>query len=215
MTGSPMREVLEFNRAAIEASDVLKRLDLNRQKYFIVSLHREENVDNQDRLLQLLRTLDALTDKYEYPVIVSTHPRTRKRIESLGGGEWSPLIRFLAPLGFHDYNKLQLSSFCAISDSGTIAEEASILGFPAITPRDSIERPEGLDVGALIMTGLNQEVILRAIEVVTKQFKSVIAAGRDWPIPTDYEVGNTSHRVVSLIVGTAQLSNSWDGIRHN
>src|SRR5690625_772191 len=114
VTGSPMREVLEFNRASIEASDVLERLDLDSQKYFIVSLHREENVDNRDRLQQLLKTLDALADKYGYPVIVSTHPRTRKRIESLGGGEWSPLIRFLAPLGFDDSNKLQLSSFCAI-----------------------------------------------------------------------------------------------------
>lgn len=215
LTGSPMREVLEHYRAQITQSDVLDRLELKRRGYFIVSLHREENVDSSARLLQLADTLDALAAEHGLPVIVSTHPRTRKRLDALTQRTPHSLVQYLKPFGFHDYNQLQMNAFCAISDSGTIAEEASILGFPAITPRDAIERPEGLDVGCIIMTGLHRETILDAVSAVTAMFDEREAAGVAHPVPTDYCIANTAERVVSLILGTARLSNGWDGIRAN
>ena len=215
LTGSPMREVLEYYRERIDASDVLGRLRLAQRKYFIVSLHREENVDSSSRLVALLEALNSLAEQYAMPVIVSTHPRTCKRLETLGTTKVNPLVQFVKPLGFHDYNCLQIRSFCAISDSGTIVEEASILGFPAITPRDSIERPEGLDVGCVIMTGLDRDTMLNCVEAITRMFLDREAAGLPHPVPADYLVANTSERVVSLILGTAKLSNTWDGIRLN
>lgn len=215
LTGSPMREVLEHYRPQIEASGVLARIGLEAGKYFIVSLHREENVDNSARLRALLDTLNTLAQHYGFPVIVSTHPRTRKRLDTLKGVSLDPRVQYMEPFGFHDYNHLQMRAFCAISDSGTIAEEASILGFPAITPRDAIERPEGLDVGCVIMTGLDQATILAAVDAVTRMFADRQASGIPHPAPADYCIANTSERVVSLMVGTAGLSNSWDGIRPN
>lgn len=215
LTGSPMREVLEHYRSRIEASDVLGRLGLARGGYFIVSLHREENVDSRSRLSALVEALGVLARRHDMPVIVSTHPRTRKRLEALGGAALDERIRFLKPFGFHDYNRLQMSAFCAISDSGTIAEEASILGFPAITPRDAIERPEGLDAGCIIMTGLDRDTILNGVDAATRLFAQREAAGQTHPIPDDYRITNTSERVVGLILGTARLSNAWDGIREN
>lgn len=215
LTGSPMREVLEHYRGQIEASSVLARIGLEPRKYFIVSLHREENVDNSARLHALLDTLNLLAQHYDFPIIVSTHPRTRKRIDALKDVTLDPRVRYVAPFGFHDYNHLQMKAFCAISDSGTIAEEAAILGFPAITPRDAIERPEGLDVGCIIMTGLDQETILAAVKAVTMMFANREFSGLPHPTPTDYDIFNTSERVISLILGTAKLSNGWDGIRPN
>ncbi len=215
LTGSPMREVLECYRPLIEQSDVLDRMGLNRRSYFIVSLHREENVDSSARLIQLADTLDALAAAHAMPVIVSTHPRTRKRLDALNERTPHPLVQYLKPFGFHDYNHLQMNAYCAISDSGTIAEEASILGFPAITPRDAIERPEGLDTGCIIMTGLHRATILDAVSAVTTMFAEREASGIPHPVPADYCIANTSERVVSLILGTARLSNSWDGIRAN
>lgn len=215
LTGSPIREVLAHNKDLIDASDVLDRLDLKARRYFIVSLHREENVDNVQRLRTLLDTLNALAKRHDMPVIVSTHPRTRKRLEAIEDAEIDPRVQYMTPFGFHDYNALQMRCFCAISDSGTIAEECSMLGFPAITPRDAIERPEGLDVGCLIMTGLHLDTILDGVTAVTRMFDERQAAGIKHPIPVDYTITNTSERVVSLIVGTARLSNSWDGIREN
>ena len=215
LTGSPMREVLVHYRGQIEESNVLSRLDLRQRGYFIVSLHREENVDSSPRLSQLADTLDALAAAYNMPVIVSTHPRTRKRLDALSARKPHPLVQYMKPFGFHDYNQLQKNAFCAISDSGTIAEEASILGFPAITPRDAIERPEGLDVGCIIMTGLQRDTIVDAVRAVTSMFAEREAAGTAHPVPADYCIANTSERVVSLILGTARLSNSWDGIRTN
>lgn len=212
LTGSPMREVLEHYRDRIEASDVLKRLDLISREYFIVSLHREENVDSPARLKSLVETLNTLAESYGFPVIVSTHPRTRKRLEALDV-VFHDKVQYSKPFGFHDYNNLQMNAFCAVSDSGTIAEEASILGFPAITPRDAIERPEGIDVGCLIMTGLDRETILGGVEVITQSFAEREAEGRAHPVPVDYCITNTAERVVSLIIGTARLSNRWDGIR--
>jgi UDP-N-acetyl-L-fucosamine synthase len=212
LTGSPMREVLDHYRDQIEASEILQKLNLTRREYFVVSLHREENVDSPDRLLSLMETLNTLVEHYRYPVIVSTHPRTRKRLNTLKF-TFSKGVLDAKPFGFHDYNHLQMNAFCAISDSGTIAEECSILGFPAITPRDAIERPEGIDAGCLIMTGLARDTIIGGIEAITQTFAEREAEGLQHPVPADYCISNTSERVVNLILGTARLSNQWDGIR--
>lgn len=215
LTGSPMREVLDHYRTQISDSNALSRLSLPIRGYFIVSLHREENVDNSARLRELVSMLNALAERYDMPIIVSTHPRTRKRLDRLQDVVLDCRVKYMEPFGFHDYNNLQMNAFCAVSDSGTIAEEASILGFPAITPRDSIERPEGLDMGCIIMTGLNRESVLDGVDAVTRMFQEREAAGGAHPVPADYCIHDTSARVVSLIIGTARLSNSWDGIRHN
>lgn len=215
ITGSPMREVLTHYLPQIKKSKVLKTLKLRRRNYFIVSLHREENVDNAARLKELVAALNQLSAKYRMPVIVSTHPRTRKRLDAIKGIKMSENVQFMKPFGFHDYNALQMNAFCAVSDSGTIAEEASILGFPAITPRDAIERPEALDVGCIVVTGVNQTSIMAGVEAITKGFMAREKAGIAQPVPQDYCITNTSERVVNLILGTAKLSNGWDGIRSN
>jgi len=213
LTGSPLREVLDFYRDRIEGSDILARLGLASRGYFIASLHREENVDDPARLRALLGALNALADHYDLPVIVSTHPRTRKRLDALEKTEVDARIRFLKPFGFHDYNHLQMQARCAISDSGTIAEEAAILGFPAITPRDAIERPEGLDTGCIIATGLNRDTILDGVETAMALFAERQENNLRQPMPDAYGIADTSARVVSLIVGTARGSNSLQGIR--
>lgn len=210
LTGSPMREVLEHYRPRIEASDVLARLGLAPRRYIVASLHREENVDGPARLGRLVGALNALAERHDMPVILSTHPRTRKRLDAAGLA-FDARVRDLPPFGFHDYIHLQMHAFCAVSDSGTIAEEAAILGFPAITPRDAIERPEALDAGTLIMTGLDGETILAGVEAVTRFFAERGAP----PVPPEYAIANTSERVLSLILGTAKLSNAWDGIRRH
>lgn len=214
LTGSPMREVLDHYRPQIAASDVLTRLSLEERRYFIVSLHREENVDNAPRLQSLVDTLNSIATRYGMPIILSTHPRTRKRLDGLGAA-FHTLVQEAKPFGFHDYNHLQMNAFCAISDSGTIAEESAILGFPAITPRDAIERPEAMDAGGLIMTGLDRDTILTGIDAVTRFFAEHPGPGVRTPVPADYCITNTSERVVKLILGTAKLSNTWDGIRRN
>lgn len=215
LTGSPMREVLDHYRERIEASEVLSRLELKERGYFIVSLHREENVDNTGRLLALVDALNWIATQYEMPIIVSTHPRTRKRLDALSDLALDDRVQWMKPFGFHDYNKLQMLAYCAISDSGTIAEEASILGFPAITPRDAIERPEALDVGCVIITGIDKETITSSINFITKEFAERSGELKKMPIPDSYCISNTSERVTSLILGTAKLSNAWDGIRSN
>lgn len=204
LTGSPMREVLDDYREQIEASDILSRLELSDDGYFLVSAHREENVDSPARLRQLLDCLMAVYEEWHLPVIVSTHPRTRKRLETIGA-EVAGDIRWLEPFGFHDYNHLQLHARCVLSDSGTISEESSILRFPAVTLRDSIERPEALDAGAIMMTGLNPADAVRGVAVAIK--------GESVPIPTGYEIGNTSQRVVNFILSTANRHHQWAGIR--
>lgn len=216
LTGSPMREVLEHYRARIESSSVLSRLSLTARRYFIVSLHREENVDNAARLRSLCTTLNSLAQDHDMPVIVSTHPRTRKRLDALGAeGSFDPRVKYMTPFGFHDYNALQMNAFCAVSDSGTIAEECAILQFPAITPRDAIERPEALDAGCIVVTGLEPDTIRAAVAAVTRLHAERQATGRRHPLPAEYAIDNTSERVLSLILGTARLSNGWDGIRMN
>lgn len=212
LTGSPMREVLECFKPKIEGSDILERLSLTPRGYYIVSLHREENVDSSARLRGLIETLNTLADRDGKPVILSTHPRTRKRIEALDI-LLHDNITDAKPFGFHDYNRLQMMSYCAISDSGTIAEESSILGFPAITPRDAIERPEGLDTGCIIATGVEPEAILAGINAAVDGFQDRVAEDLPIPVPADYCVTNTAERVVNLVIGTARLSNAWDGIR--
>jgi len=208
LTGSPMREVLNAHQENIAASTILKKIDLIPKKYFIVSVHREENVDSLENLKRVVGCLKAIYDTYKIPVIVSTHPRTKARLEQAGLGENIGDIRFLKPFGFHDYNKLQVDSFCAISDSGTISEESSMLSFPAVTLRQSIERPEALDTGSIILSGLDSNVLLHAIEIVTQE-------NNLYPIkeiPKEYQINNTSLRVLKLIQGTAKLTNRWHNL---
>ena len=210
-TGSPMREVLDAYRAQIEASTVLAERGLTEGGYLLVSAHREENVDLPVRLRALLDCLVAAREATGLPVFVSTHPRTRKRLEALPGYAAPDGVTFSAPLGFHDYNRLQLGAACVLSDSGTIAEESTLLGFPAVTLRDSIERPEALDTGGIVMTGLDPANVVEAVTVA-------VAAGRtrsgvSHVTPEDYLIDNTSERVVSFIVSTARRHHQWAGIR--
>lgn len=207
LTGSPMREVLEHCLPQIEQSDVLARLGLEKGHFFIVSVHREENVDSRDNLRQVVAALTALHEEFGFPVVVSTHPRTRNRLEKLGLAEDSQGIRFLKPFGFFDYNQLQKTAFCAISDSGTISEEASVLGFPAVTMRRSIERPEALDTGAIALTGLDRDVLIDGVRIATTSRD--VFSGTEREVPEAYMVRNTSERVVRLITGTAKLANRW------
>ena len=208
LTGSPMREVLDFHKTSIEASPILQELGLEREKYFIVSIHREENVDSKKNLVRVVDCLMALYATYKIPVIVSTHPRTKARLKQTGLGEDIGDIRFLKPFGFHDYNKLQVDSFCAISDSGTISEESSMLGFPAVTLRQSIERPEALDTGSIILSGLDQDTLLQAVDIVVQE-DSLYAIKE---VPEEYAINNTSLRVLKLILGTAKLTNRWKNL---
>jgi UDP-N-acetylglucosamine 2-epimerase (non-hydrolysing) len=208
-TGSPMREVLNHYLPQINASSILDALNLEPQGFFVVSLHREENVDNPEVLASLTDALIQLGEIYQKPIIISTHPRTRKRVDDLQASKSSHL-QWLKPFGFYDYNKLQMMSWCTISDSGTIAEESSILDFPAITPRYSIERPEAQDTGAIMACGTSVQSICNSVELVVASHR--IGTGESG-VPDDYKIDNTSERVVKLILSTAALSNMWDGIR--
>ena len=208
LTGSPMREVLAKHKESFTKSTVLTELKLEQKNYFIVSVHREENVDSKENLSKVVGCLNALSDQYSMPVIVSTHPRTRKRLESAGLLENTRDIRFLKPFGFHDYNRLQIDSFCAISDSGTISEESSMLDFPAVTIRQSIERPEALDTGSIVLSGLDPQTLLQAVDVVINE-KDLYPVQE---IPDDYKIENTSLRVLKLILGTAKLANRWKNL---
>ena len=203
-TGSPMNEVLQFHKDEIEASDVLKKENLTPSEYFIVSTHREENLDNEVNFNDLLNSLNAIVEKYGKRVIVSTHPRTRKKLEEQGFVNGNSKIQFLKPFGFIDYIKLQKNSFCVISDSGTITEESSILNFPAITIRQAHERPEGMDEGTLIMSGLHSDRILNAIEIVTSQFAN---NPKTFKIVPDYETDNVSKKVVRIILSYTDYIN--------
>jgi UDP-N-acetylglucosamine 2-epimerase len=195
-TGSPMREVLDYYRKGIESSDALTRLGLEAGKYFLVSAHREENVDDPENFRDLLDTLQGLHEHYRLPVVVSTHPRTRKRLDDTGISDTDGGVRFVEAMGFFDYVKLQLDACCVLSDSGTITEESSILGFPAITIRQAHERPEGMDEGTLVMSGLKRKDVLDAVRVVMRQRSDSARVFR--PVP-DYEADNVSKKVVRLI----------------
>jgi len=210
LTGSPMKEVLDYYIPKINGSIILDTLHLKQKEYFVISTHREENVDNPEHLQKILSILDLLVKEYDVPVIVSTHPRTRKRLEQLPGMKMDPKIQFLKPFGFTDYVHLQMNALCTLSDSGTISEESSILNFPAISFRQSMERPEAQDAGTIILTGFDTQVVMDSIRLVMKEFEQT---GGYRKIADDYTIDNTSWRVVKLIAGNAKLSNLWNGIQ--
>ncbi len=195
-TGSCMKEILLYYKDKIDSSGILNKLKVKKGSYFIVSSHREENVDYKENLTSFIESLNELVKTYSLPIIVSTHPRTRKRIEKLKVHKIDNKIKFLKPLGFFDYVNLQQNSKCVISDSGTISEESSILGFPAIMIRAAHERPEGMDEGSVVMSGLNKNRILESVNMVTKQFES----GKNPRIVSDYNVDNVSLKVSRIIL---------------
>lgn len=194
-TGSPMFEVLNYYRPAIEASDVLTRLHLEPGSFFTVSAHREENIDSDKNFIKLVSVLNALAETYNLPVIVSTHPRTQKRVDAMGV-KFHPNVRLLKPLGFMDYNKLQLTSKAVLSDSGTINEESSILNFPALNLREAHERPEGMEESAVMMVGLDVERVMQALNILESQGRG---DERTLRLVEDYSVPNVSEKVVRII----------------
>ncbi|MDC0586493.1 UDP-N-acetylglucosamine 2-epimerase (non-hydrolyzing) [Gammaproteobacteria bacterium] len=202
-TGSPMMEVLNANMEKILGSKVLEAEGLETGKYILMSIHREENVDSPKNFNQLLESIETISTVHEMPIIISTHPRTKKKLQEIGYDKENKLLRFSKPYGFHEYNKLQLNAFCVISDSGTIAEESSILNLPAITIRNAHERPEGMDEGALIMSGLDKDRIIESISIVTKQHDK----DRAMKIVKDYDVDNVSKKVLRIILSYTDYIN--------
>jgi len=194
-TGSPMFEVLNTYREGIEASDVLERLNLKKHQFFVISAHREENVDSDKNFLNLAESLNTIAETYQMPVIVSTHPRTQKRVDAMGI-KFNPLVQLLKPLGFKDYNKLQLSAKAVLSDSGTINEESSIMNFPALNLREAHERPEGMEEAAVIMTGLQKERIMQSLAVIENQPRDDERLIRQ---VYDYSMPNVSDKIVRII----------------
>ncbi len=188
--GSSMKEVLAKNKTSINDSQVLNQLGLKEKEYFVLSAHREENVDSEKNFTDLVESINAICDKHKLPIIFSVHPRTQKLIDTKGI-KLHELVQTMKPLGFADYIKLQQNAFCVISDSGTITEESSLLGFPAITVRQAHERPEGMDEGTLIMTGLDKNTVLDSIKVVTSE---------RMPIVKDYDADNVAQKVVRIIL---------------
>lgn len=209
VTGSPMREVLDFYKDKIDASDILTKLGMVKNEYFLVSAHRQENVDSPERLLRLLDSLKAIHAAWNFPVLVSTHPRTKKQLEALPGFSQISGVTFHEPFGFLAYNKLQMNAKCVLSDSGTISEESILLNFPAITIRDSMERPEALDVGGIVMTGLSADDVIQGIN-------TACFSDNDLPrqIPQGYDVVDVSRRIVRIILSTVKLHHEWAGLRY-
>ena len=203
-TGSPMREVLEYYESGISTSTVLKRLKLVPRDYFIVSAHREENIDNPANLSSLLASLEALTKRFRKRVIVSTHPRTRKKLAANRKSKLPTGVEFLKPLGFFDYVNLQTNAYCVLSDSGTLTEESAILGFPAVMIRQAHERPEGMDQGTLIMSGLTPAQVMEAVKVSVAQYAD---NPRPFSPPPDYEAGNVSQKVLRVILSYTDYVN--------
>lgn len=203
-TGSHLREVLNYFMPKIQQSDVLSRLGLTARQYFVVSTHREENVDEPENLQDLLETLTKLIDTYGFPIVVSTHPRTRQRLEKLQVNGLDERIRFLKPFGFLDYIQLQMNAFCILSDSGTITEETSLLNLPGITIRNAHERPEGMDEGTLIMSGLKADRVLDAVRVVTHQWQEQAYPHREVP---DYDVECVSEKVLRIVLSYVDYIN--------
>ncbi len=200
VTGSPTAEILDYNKKQIEASKILRELKLSPRKYFVASIHREENVDGFEPLTKLIDSLNAVAETYKMPIIVTTHPRTAKKLEEyrIKGNK---LINFHKPFGIFDYIKLQKNAFCVLSDSGTIQEESSILGFPAIQVRNSSERPEAFDEGVLILSGLDKDIILQSIEITVKQYET----GEKFNVPRNYQDKNVSSKVLRLVVGLTKI----------
>jgi UDP-N-acetylglucosamine 2-epimerase (non-hydrolysing) len=208
LTGSPMREVLDHHRASIAASDVLRRLGVRSGEYFVASAHREENVDDPSRLLRLIACLRSVHVHWDLPVLVSTHPRTRKRIQDLVADAELDGVTFCEPFGFFDYIRLQQEARCTLSDSGTVSEESAILGFPAVTLRDSIERPESVDAGSIVATGLDPAGVVEAVATVVAQH-----SGGSVGCAAEYKIDDTSKRVVNFILSTVRRHHEWAGIR--
>ncbi|MBT4350924.1 UDP-N-acetylglucosamine 2-epimerase (non-hydrolyzing) [archaeon] len=202
-TGSGMKEVLNYYRTKIDNSNIIEELKIEKQKYFIVSIHREENVDSRANFDELLHTLEVLASTYQMPVLISTHPRTRKKLEEIEYVNNNELLQFLKPFGFLDYIKLQENAICVVSDSGTITEESSILKFPAIMIRQAHERPEGMDEGTVIMSGLKSSNVLESIKIIVSQTKT------DDPVNiiSDYNVENVSVKVVRIIYSYIEYIN--------
>jgi UDP-N-acetylglucosamine 2-epimerase (non-hydrolysing) len=205
-TGSTMKEVLGHYLEQIESSNALELFDVRAGEYFLVSSHREENVDSEVNFNNLLSSLNAITAKFDRPIVFSTHPRTQKRLEEQTFCELNPRIRFLKPMGFFEYIKLQMNAVCVISDSGTITEESSILNFPAVTIRQAHERPEGMDEGTLIMCGLEAEKIIESIQVVTAQYSK---ENRKFKLINDYDVENVSKKVLRIILSYTDYVNRF------
>ena len=203
-TGSPMNEVLNNNMGKILSSDILLRENLKKNEYIIMSIHREENVDSPNNFSNLLDSIEELVKTYNFPIIISTHPRTKKKLEELGYINNNAKIRFMKPFGFHEYNNLQINSFCVISDSGTIAEEASVLNLPAVTIRQAHERPEGMDETTVLMSGLKKEQVLDAVNVATKHNDS---NKRLIKSVDDYEADNVSKKVLRIILSYTEYVN--------
>jgi len=201
-TGSPMFEVLNANMTQIDASDVLSKLSLEKEKYFVVSAHREENI-NSDNFDKLVSTLNLIAEKHQLPIIFSTHPRTRNKINEKGI-QFHPLIQLMKPLGFHDYNNLQKNAKVVLSDSGTISEESSIMNFPALNIRDAHERPEAMEEASVMMVGLNQERILQGLVILEKQKQGVQRILR--PVE-DYSMPNVSDKVVRIVLSYTDYVN--------
>ena len=208
LTGSPLLEVINKFSKKINSSQILADLELKPNKYFVVSIHREENVDNKSNLIEILNTLNSLSKVYNLPIIVSTHPRTRKRIEKLDGFDNNKLLHFMKPFGYFDYVFLQKNAVCVISDSGTISEESSILNFPAISIRQSMERPEAQDAGRIILTGFDKTTLFNSINFILEDKEQEEKNS----LPFEYLIDNTSRRVLKLIIGNTGLSNKWWGI---
>ncbi len=200
VTGSPMAEVLKVNMEKIEGSSILQKLNLEKDRYFLISIHREENVDTISNLKIILDTLNLIANKYGYPLIISTHPRTQKRIDELKIIK-NDLMHFHKPFGMFDFIKLQKNAYCTISDSGTIHEDAGIMGIPALVIRESSERPEAFDMGNVILTGINSQQILQSIYVVRNQYDE----GIRFSIPDDYQDINVSNKVIRLIIGLNKI----------
>lgn len=201
-TGSHMQEVLDFYMHKIQASVVLNQLTLSPKSYFIVSAHREENVDSEENLIDLIDTLNALAMEYNFPIIVSTHPRTKKKLDQLQEKTINSLIKFIKPFGFLDYIKLQMNAFCVLSDSGTITEEASLLGLPAVMIRKAHERPEGMDEGTVVMCGLSKERVLHSVKLVTGQNRV------EWRSQVvDYRVRNVSKKIARIVMSYIEYIN--------
>lgn len=198
-TGSSMQEVFAMNKEKIAQSDVLERLGLKEKEYFVLSAHREENVDSEKNFINLLNSINKVAEVYKIPIVFSAHPRTRKKIETMNF-KFNDLVKYMKPLGFNDYNKLQQNAFCVISDSGTITEESSLLGFPAITIRQAHERPEGMDEGTLIMSGVEEQGILDAIKVVTDQNVKMNQVA-------DYQAPHLASKVVRIILSYTDYIN--------
>lgn len=203
-TGSPMMEVLNANMSLILSNEILNKENLTPKKFILMSIHREENVDSPKNFSDLLESIDALSKTYRFPIIISTHPRTRKKLEEIGYQNKNPLIRFSKPYGFHEYNNLQINSFCVISDSGTIAEEGSILNLPAVTIRQAHERPEGMDETTVIMSGLNKTRVLQSVAVATTHNTQEVRSIK--PVK-DYETDNVSKKILRIILSYVDYVN--------